>query len=70
MRIIIVISFCIATGMVCLFLTGCSTSGYDSGHDQLFQLSERHVIYRDLTVPASTGNLPETQAITAPGLEP
>ncbi|EAS6500099.1 hypothetical protein EA868_23165 [Salmonella enterica] len=60
---------CIATVILCLFLTGCS-SRYDSGHDQLFQLSDRHVIYRDLTVPASMGNLPEKQEITSPGIEP
>ncbi|EAR9639709.1 hypothetical protein L0N55_004659 [Salmonella enterica] len=69
MRIIVVASLCIATVILCLFLTGCS-SRYDSGHDQLFQLSDRHVIYRDLTVPASMGNLPEKQEITSPGIEP
>lgn len=70
MRIIVVVSFCLATVLLCLFLTGCSTSEYDSGHDQLFRLSERHVVYRDLTVPASAGNLPEKQEITTPGTEP
>ncbi|EBP0126885.1 hypothetical protein ABSP78_004865 [Salmonella enterica subsp. enterica serovar 1,4,[5],12:i:-] len=59
----------IATALFCSLLTGCS-SRYDSGHDQLFQLSDRHVIYRDLTVPASMGNLPEKQEITSPGIEP
>lgn len=60
----------IAMTLFCSLLTGCSTSSYDSGHDQLFQLSDRHVIYRDLTVPASMGNLPEKQEITSPGIEP
>jgi len=66
----VVVSFCTTTVMVCLLLTGCSVSRFDSGHDQLFRLSERHVIYRDLTVPASTGNLPEKQEISVPGAEP
>ncbi|HFP9989827.1 TPA: hypothetical protein ACHYLP_004276 [Escherichia coli] len=50
-------------------MTGCAQR-YESGHDQLFELSERHIIYRDLTVPASMSNLPEKQQISVPGIEP
>ncbi|MEH5341896.1 hypothetical protein PO512_20535, partial [Escherichia coli] len=58
MRIIFVAFLAIATVILCLFMTGCAQR-YESGHDQLFELSERHIIYRDLTVPASMSNLPE-----------
>lgn len=49
MRIIFVAFLAIATVILCLFMTGCAQR-YESGHDQLFELSERHIIYRDLTV--------------------
>ncbi|HFG2879913.1 TPA: hypothetical protein ACF926_004921 [Escherichia coli] len=65
MRIIFVAFLAIAT----VFMTGCAQR-YESGHDQLFELSERHIIYRDLTVPASMSNLPEKQQISVPGIEP
>ncbi|ENA6928700.1 hypothetical protein ABGC70_004364 [Escherichia coli] len=69
MRIIFVAFLAIATVILCLFMTGCAQR-YESGHDQLFELSERHIIYRDLTVPASMSNSPEKQQISVPGIEP
>ena len=39
-------------------LSGCAEHRYDSSSDRLFQLSERHIVFRDLTVPAMTGNEP------------
>lgn len=45
MRIIFVAFLAIATVILCLFMTGCAQR-YESGHDQLFELSERHIIYR------------------------
>lgn len=50
-------------------LSGCSTV-MRGGSGQLFELSERHVVYRDLTVPEGIGNEPERQNITAPGIAP
>ncbi|NIH07061.1 hypothetical protein [Providencia rettgeri] len=47
-----------------VLLTGCSTTTFDSGTDYLYQLTERHVVYRDLTVPESMGNLAEPQKFT------
>lgn len=42
----------------------------EGGSGQLFELSERHVIYRDLTVPEGLGNEPQRQNVTAPGIAP
>lgn len=50
-------------------LSGCSTT-MKGGSGQLFELSERHVIYRDLTVPEGLGNEPQRQNVTAPGIAP
>ncbi|EKN5159587.1 TPA: lipoprotein [Yersinia enterocolitica] len=50
-------------------LSGCTTS-MKGGSGQLFELSDRHVIYRDLTVPAGLGNEPVRQDVTAPDIQP
>ncbi|EAO9157912.1 membrane lipoprotein lipid attachment site-containing protein [Salmonella enterica] len=50
-------------------LSGCSTT-MKGGSGQLFELSERHVIYRDLTAPEGPGNEPQRQNVTTPGIAP
>ncbi|BBW89496.1 lipoprotein [Klebsiella pneumoniae] len=50
-------------------LSGCAQK-FQGGSGQLFQLSERHVIYRDLTVPESLGNEPVRQNVSAPDIAP
>ncbi|HEN3452051.1 TPA: membrane lipoprotein lipid attachment site-containing protein [Yersinia enterocolitica] len=50
-------------------LSGCTTS-MKGGSGQLFELSDRHVIYRDLTAPEGLGNEPVRQAVTAPDIQP
>lgn len=51
-------------------LSGCTTS-MKGGSGQLFQLSDRHVIYRDLTAPIGLGNEPLKQNVTdMPGIAP
>ncbi|WP_345831109.1 hypothetical protein AAGR08_23735 (plasmid) [Pantoea sp. BRR-3P] len=45
---------------IAALLSGCSTT-MKGGSGQLFQLSDRHVIYRDLTVPVGLGNEPVKQ---------
>lgn len=52
-----------------LLLPGCTTT-MKGGSGQLFQLSDRHIIYRDLTVPVGLANEPERQNVTAPGIAP
>lgn len=54
---------------VVLLLSGCTTTMH-GGSGQLFQLSDRHVIYRDLTVPIGLGNEPERHDVTVPGIQP
>lgn len=50
-------------------LSGCSTA-IQGGSGQLFELSERHVVYRDLTVPEGAGDVPERQHIRVPDIQP
>lgn len=50
-------------------LSGCSTT-FKGGSGQLFELSDRHVIYRDLTVPEGLGNEPVRQSVSAPDIAP
>ena len=52
-----------------VLLSGCTTS-MKGGSGQLFELSERHVIYRDLTAPEGLGNEPTRQNVTAPDIQP
>lgn len=51
-------------------LSGCSMTTFDSGTDYLYQLTERHVVYRDLTVPESMNNLSEKQDFRPVRVEP
>ena len=54
-----------------LLLAGCTTQKFQGGSGQLFQLSQRNVVYRDLTVPVSLGNEPIRQKnVTAPDITP
>lgn len=53
-----------------ILLSGCSMTTFDSGTDHLFQLTERHVVYRDLTVPESMSNLSEPQDFQPVRAEP
>ncbi|HCQ8318515.1 TPA: hypothetical protein OMD88_004820 [Klebsiella pneumoniae] len=53
-----------------LLLAGCTTQKFQGGSGQLFQLSQRNVVYRDLTVPVSLGNEPTRQNVTAPDIAP
>lgn len=52
-----------------LLLAGCAQE-FKGGSGQLFQLSQRNVVYRDLTVPESLGNEPIRQNVTAPDIAP
>jgi len=52
-----------------VLLSGCTTS-MKGGSGQLFELSDRHVVYRDLTVPEGLGNEPTRQNVTAPDIQP
>jgi len=52
-----------------LLLAGCSQK-FKGGSGQLFQLSQRNVVYRDLTVPEDLGNLPVRQSVSAPDIAP
>lgn len=53
-----------------LFLLAGCTQKFQGGSGQLFQLSQRNVVYRDLTVPVSLGNEPVRQNVTAPDIAP
>ncbi|NQD64130.1 membrane lipoprotein lipid attachment site-containing protein [Enterobacter sp. CM29] len=53
-----------------LLLSACTTTTMHGGSGQLFQLSDRHVVYRDLTVPVGLGNEPERQSVNVPGIQP
>ncbi|TDN48066.1 hypothetical protein [Scandinavium goeteborgense] len=56
--------------LVTCVLSGCTTS-MKGGSGQIYNLSERHVIYRDLTAPVSLGNEPVKPAVVStPGIAP
>lgn len=52
-----------------VLLAGCAEK-FKGGSGQLFQLSQRNVVYRDLTVPESLGNEPVRQNVSAPDITP